>query len=258
MLSTASILSPARMRPQPSAGNRPAAGRNNGPDRPRSIMRGRSHGAHMHTRQLGQSDLDITPIGLGAWAIGGAWRFGWGPQDDGDSIAAIRRAVDHGINWIDTAPAYGLGRSESVVGQALADIPAADRPYVFTKCSLVWDDTGTVTHSLRPDINSKGVRGQPAASGGRAHRPLPDPLAEVAKRARRLRCRAPGRCMAGDERPAPRGQGGVPRCVELRCRPARARACDCPGHEPAAALLACSGATSSTGSSRGAASTMSG
>ncbi len=105
----------------------------------------------MHTRQLGQSDLDITPIGLGAWAIGGAWRFGWGPQDDGDSIAAIRRAVDHGINWIDTAPAYGLGRSESVVGQALADIPAADRPYVFTKCSLVWDDTGTVTHSLRPE-----------------------------------------------------------------------------------------------------------
>ena len=104
----------------------------------------------MHTRQLGQSALEITPIGLGAWAIGGAWRFGWGPQDDADSIATIRRAVELGINWIDTAPAYGLGRSESVIGQALRDIPAGDRPYVFTKCSLVWDEQGTVTHSLRP------------------------------------------------------------------------------------------------------------
>jgi len=105
----------------------------------------------MQTRQLGHSALEITPIGLGAWAMGGAWRFGWGPQDDGDSIAAIRRAIDLGINWIDTAPAYGLGRSESVVGQALRGLAAADRPYVFTKCSLVWDDGGTVTHSLRPE-----------------------------------------------------------------------------------------------------------
>ena len=104
----------------------------------------------MPTRQLGQSSLEITPIGLGAWAIGGAWRFGWGPQDDADSIAAIRRAVERGMNWIDTAPAYGLGRSESVVGEALRNIPANDRPYVFTKCSLVWDEDGTVTHSLRP------------------------------------------------------------------------------------------------------------
>ena len=103
------------------------------------------------TRQLGQSTLEITPIGLGAWAIGGAWRFGWGPQDDGDSIAAIRRAIERGINWIDTAPAYGLGRSEAVVGQALRDVPASERPYVFTKCSLVWDEEGTVTHSLRPE-----------------------------------------------------------------------------------------------------------
>ena len=105
----------------------------------------------MQTRQLGHSDLEITRIGLGAWAIGGAWRFGWGPQDDGDSIAAIRRAIDQGINWIDTAPAYGLGRSEAVVGQALRDVPVDERPYVFTKCSLVWDDDGTVTHSLRPE-----------------------------------------------------------------------------------------------------------
>src|SRR5215210_1428257 len=105
----------------------------------------------MTTRQLGQSTLEITPIGLGAWAIGGAWRFGWGPQDDADSIAAIRRAVERGMNWIDTAPAYGLGKSESVVGEALRGIPANDRPYVFTKCSLVWGEDRTVTHSLKPE-----------------------------------------------------------------------------------------------------------
>ena len=105
----------------------------------------------MRTRQLGESSLEISPIGLGAWAIGGAWRFGWGPQDDADSIAAIRRAVERGMNWIDTAPAYGLGRSEAVVGEALRGISANDRPYVFTKCSLVWDDHGIMTHSLRPE-----------------------------------------------------------------------------------------------------------
>jgi aryl-alcohol dehydrogenase-like predicted oxidoreductase len=114
----------------------------------------------MPTRQLGQSSLEITAIGLGAWAIGGAWRFGWGPQDDADSIAAIRRAVERGMNWIDTAPAYGLGRSESVVGEALRGIPANDRPYVFTKCSLVWDADHTVTHSLRPE----SIRRECAAS----------------------------------------------------------------------------------------------
>ena len=79
----------------------------------------------MQTKQLGRSDLAITPIGLGAWAIGGEWLFGWGPQDDADSVAVIRHAVERGINWIDTAPAYGLGHSEDVVGRALADIPAA-------------------------------------------------------------------------------------------------------------------------------------
>ena len=68
----------------------------------------------MQTRRLGQTDLQITPIGFGAWAIGGEWRFGWGPQDDTDSIAAIQRAVSRGMNWIDTAPAYGLGHSEAV------------------------------------------------------------------------------------------------------------------------------------------------
>ena len=104
----------------------------------------------MERRRLGHSDLDITPIGFGAWAIGGEWMFGWGPQDDQQSIATIRRAIDRGINWIDTAAAYGLGRSEEVVAQALRDVPSNDRPYVFTKCTLVWDDAGNVTHNLRP------------------------------------------------------------------------------------------------------------
>jgi aryl-alcohol dehydrogenase-like predicted oxidoreductase len=113
----------------------------------------------METRQLGRSDLQITRLGLGAWAIGGEWLFGWGPQDDADSVAVIRHAVDRGLNWIDTAPAYGLGHSESVVGRALAEIPAGDRPYVFTKCSLVWDETRTVVHNLHPDSIRREVEG---------------------------------------------------------------------------------------------------
>ena len=104
----------------------------------------------MDTRQLGTTDLHITPIGFGAWAIGGPdYAFGWGPQEDAASVAAIHRAVDAGINWIDTAAVYGLGRSERVVAQALKSIGPSRRPYVFTKCSLVWDEQGTISHSLR-------------------------------------------------------------------------------------------------------------
>ncbi len=103
----------------------------------------------MQTRQLGTSDLSITPIGFGAWAIGGGgWMFGWGPQDDDESVRAIRHAVDSGINWIDTAAVYGLGHSEEVVGRAVKEIPAASRPYVFTKCSLPWDEARAITHNL--------------------------------------------------------------------------------------------------------------
>jgi aryl-alcohol dehydrogenase-like predicted oxidoreductase len=92
-------------------------------------------------RRLGRTDMAITHVGIGAWAIGGGdWAVGWGHQDDSDSIAAIRRAVELGINWIDTAPIYGLGRSEQVVREALAEIPEAERPYVFTKCGLIWDE----------------------------------------------------------------------------------------------------------------------
>ena len=89
---------------------------------------------------LGSSGISITRVGFGAWAIGGEWAFGWGPQDDALSIAAIRHAIESGINWIDTAPAYGLGHSEEVVAAALRDLPEQDRPYVFTKAGLVWAD----------------------------------------------------------------------------------------------------------------------
>ncbi|MET0400408.1 MAG: aldo/keto reductase [Longimicrobiaceae bacterium] len=90
---------------------------------------------------LGTSGMDITRVGFGAWAIGGAgYAFGWGTQEDEDSVAAIRHAVERGINWIDTAAVYGLGHSEEVVARALRDIPEGDRPFVFTKCGLVWDE----------------------------------------------------------------------------------------------------------------------
>jgi len=90
------------------------------------------------TVALGRTGFAITRVGFGAWAAGGDWMFGWGHQDDAQSIAAIRRAVDLGINWIDTAPIYGLGHSEELIGAALADIPRSERPYVFTKCGLDW------------------------------------------------------------------------------------------------------------------------
>jgi aryl-alcohol dehydrogenase-like predicted oxidoreductase len=92
------------------------------------------------TRSLGASGLEISTVGFGAWAAGGGgWAFSWGPQDDEDSLAAMRHALDLGINWIDTAAAYGLGHSEAVVGRLLRELPAVDRPLVFTKCGLVWD-----------------------------------------------------------------------------------------------------------------------
>jgi aryl-alcohol dehydrogenase-like predicted oxidoreductase len=104
----------------------------------------------MKKRYLENSDLSITPIGIGAWAMGGGgWEFSWGPQDDADSIAAIHEGLDRGINWIDTAAVYGLGHSEEVVARALKG--RSDRPYVFTKCELVWDEKGTIGHSLKAE-----------------------------------------------------------------------------------------------------------
>jgi aryl-alcohol dehydrogenase-like predicted oxidoreductase len=99
--------------------------------------------------------MEITTLGLGAWAMGGAgWAFGWGPQDDLASIATIHHAIELGINWIDTAAVYGHGHSEEVVRRALAGIPLNDRPYVFTKCGLVWDEQdhmGDAVQNLQPE-----------------------------------------------------------------------------------------------------------
>jgi len=103
----------------------------------------------MKTRKLGNSDLNITPIGLGAWAMGGAdWQFAWGHQDDADSIAAIHRALELGINWIDTAAVYGLGHSEEIVAKALEQWPGP-RPYIFTKCARIWNEKREIGTSLK-------------------------------------------------------------------------------------------------------------
>jgi len=99
-------------------------------------------------RPLGNSDLNLTPIGFGAWAIGGGnWEFAWGPQDDNDSVNAIHRALDLGVNWVDTAAIYGLGHSEEVVAKALKG--TSHKPYVFTKCSMRWDDDRKIYRSLK-------------------------------------------------------------------------------------------------------------
>lgn len=106
----------------------------------------------MQIRNLGNSDLAITPIGFGACAIGGGgWEFGWGQQDDADSIASIHEALDLGINWIDTAAVYGLGHSEEVVATALSGTPADRRPYVFTKCGREWDEHRQIGKRLKSD-----------------------------------------------------------------------------------------------------------
>jgi aryl-alcohol dehydrogenase-like predicted oxidoreductase len=105
----------------------------------------------MITKQLGNSDLMITPIGFGAWAIGGSgWEFGWGAQDDKESIKAIHKALEHNINWIDTAAVYGMGHSEEIVAKALETWPS-DNPYIFTKCGLRWDNSGKVFRNLEAE-----------------------------------------------------------------------------------------------------------
>ncbi len=102
----------------------------------------------MDKKKLGNSDMELTPIGFGSWAIGGGdWQFSWGPQDDNDSIAAIHKALELGMNWIDTAAVYGLGHSEEVVARALRT--SSHKPYIFTKCGLVWDEKRQVTNDLK-------------------------------------------------------------------------------------------------------------
>jgi aryl-alcohol dehydrogenase-like predicted oxidoreductase len=102
----------------------------------------------MDKKKLGNSDMELTPIGLGSWAIGGGdWQFSWGPQDDNDSIAAIHKALAVGMNWIDTAAVYGLGHSEEIVARALKT--TSHKPYIFTKCGLVWDQKREASNSLK-------------------------------------------------------------------------------------------------------------
>jgi aryl-alcohol dehydrogenase-like predicted oxidoreductase len=105
----------------------------------------------MQTKKLGNSALEITPVGFGAWAIGGSgWQFSWGAQDDHDSVAAVERALELGVNWIDTAAVYGLGHSEEVIGRAIKGW-SAPQPYVFTKCGQRWDAQGNTQKVLAPD-----------------------------------------------------------------------------------------------------------
>ena len=109
-------------------------------------------------RTLGNSDLHLTSIGFGAWAIGGGnWEFAWGPQDDSESIAAIHRALDIGVNWIDTAAIYGLGHSEEMVGRALKT--TSHKPYVFTKCSMRWHEDRSIYRSLKAKSLAEELEG---------------------------------------------------------------------------------------------------
>jgi aryl-alcohol dehydrogenase-like predicted oxidoreductase len=114
----------------------------------------------MQTRKLGYTDLNLTTVGLGTWAIGGGgWQWSWGSQDDTDSIAALQRGLDLGINWIDTAAAYGLGHSEEIVGKAIAG--RRDKVTVATKCSLVWEEG---SNDLSARLKADSVRREAEAS----------------------------------------------------------------------------------------------
>ncbi|HEY0359942.1 MAG TPA: aldo/keto reductase [Mycobacteriales bacterium] len=133
----------------------------------------------LQTTQLGTTGLAITRVGFGAWAIGGGgWQFGWGPQEDDESIAAIHYALERGVNWIDTAAAYGFGRSERIVGRALAGL--TERPYVFTKASLLEGPGRRVVHSLRRDSILREAEasldrlGIDAIDLYQLHRPIPE------------------------------------------------------------------------------------
>jgi aryl-alcohol dehydrogenase-like predicted oxidoreductase len=146
----------------------------------------------METRKLGNSDLQLTSVGFGAWAIGGGgWEFAWGSQEDTDSVAAILRALELGVNWIDTAAVYGTGHSEAIVAQALEQWKGK-RPYIFTKCVLRWDENPKVFQDRRR-FHSQGMRRQPWPPANRGYRSLSDALAAQGQRSRL------GRSVARDE-----------------------------------------------------------
>ena len=108
----------------------------------------------MQTRKLGYTDLELTTVGFGAWALGGPWLYGWGPQDDDESIATLLRSMDEGVNWIDTAAIYGHGRSETVVGRALKQM--SPKPLIATKCGLCWDEQ----HERIPRLKAQSIRAE--------------------------------------------------------------------------------------------------
>ncbi len=103
----------------------------------------------MQKRQLGKTDMQLTTVGLGTWAMGGPWEYGWGPQDDDEAVAAVLEALDQGINWIDTAPAYGLGHSEELIGRALKQ--TRHKPYIATKCGILWNERKERVARLKRD-----------------------------------------------------------------------------------------------------------
>jgi aryl-alcohol dehydrogenase-like predicted oxidoreductase len=114
----------------------------------------------LRKKRLGRTELEVSVLGLGTWAMGGGdWAYGFGPQDERESVAAIHRAVGHGINWMDTAPVYGLGHAEEVISRALARLPSSDRPLVFTKCGLVWKEK-----RIRQRLGAKSIRREAEAS----------------------------------------------------------------------------------------------
>jgi aryl-alcohol dehydrogenase-like predicted oxidoreductase len=116
------------------------------------------------THPLGNSGLHITRVGFGSWAVGGGgWSYGWGPQDDAASLATMRHALELGVNWIDTAAIYGLGHSEEVVGQLLRELPRAERPLIFTKCGLVWDESDPMKPPQR-NLSPESIRRECEAS----------------------------------------------------------------------------------------------
>ncbi len=162
----------------------------------------------MQTRKLGNSDLHITPVGYGAWAVGGSgWQFGWGSQNDNDSITAIHRSLEIGVNWIDTAAVYGLGHSEEIVARALTSW-SGPRPYVFTKCGLRWDANGQVQKVLSAD----SIRGE-----------VEDSLAR--------------RRMVHASELTTRRQGALDRRFELQCRSTASRPGYRSGHIVAAPVF---------------------
>ncbi len=133
----------------------------------------------MRTKKLGWTEMNFTVVGFGSWAMGGGgWKFSWGPQNDQESIAAIHRAIDLGVNWIDTAPVYGLGHSEEIVGKAVRGM--SSRPLIATKCGLVWDEKGNITNCLKKESVRREVEASLKRLGietidlYQIHWPIPD------------------------------------------------------------------------------------